>query len=279
MQIFDSYQTLKNAITKKTGEIGFVPTMGALHSGHLSLIENAIKQNKWVVVSIFINPTQFNDPKDLEQYPINLEEDFELLSKYGKQLFIYLPAVADLYGDKIITKSYDFGTLDKVMEGAHRGDHFNGVATVVEKLFNKINPDRAYFGEKDFQQLVIIKKLVNQKRWPIEIIPCPIIREKDGLAMSSRNKLLTEDERNAAPVIHEMLLFAKSNFKKESTQHIFNFIKERIESFSFLTLAYFVIVDTETLTPTNSFDSDKKYRAFIAVKTPKIRLIDNIKIG
>lgn len=279
MQIFDSYQTLQNAIPKETGKIGFVPTMGALHSGHLSLIENALEQNKWVVVSIFINPTQFNDPKDLEQYPINLEEDFELLSKYGKQLFIYLPAVADLYGDKIITKSYNFGTLDKVMEGALRGNHFNGVATVVEKLFNKIIPDRAYFGEKDFQQLVIIKKLVAQKGWPIEIIPCPIVREKDGLAMSSRNKLLTDEERNAAPIIHEMLQFAKSNFKRESTQHIFNCIKERVESFSFLTLVYFVIVDTETLTPTNSFDCNKKYRAFIAVKTPKIRLIDNIKIG
>lgn len=279
MHIYDSYLSLHKALPAHTGKKGFVPTMGALHLGHLSLIDKAIKENKWVIVSIFVNPTQFTDPKDLDNYPRDLSKDLELLKVYGAQLFVYVPTVAELYGDKIIAKSYDFGSLDRVMEGAHRKNHFNGVATVVEKLFKNIQPDQAYFGEKDFQQLAIIKKLVGIKGFNIRIQSCPIVREKDGLAMSSRNKLLNEEERAAAPLIYQLLTFVQSSFNKKGPKHIAALVKESIENSSLFELEYFTIVDVKNLHPMVAFDPHQKYRAFIAVKTSKIRLIDNIKLG
>ncbi len=279
MQIFETHLKLKNTLAKHPGKVGFVPTMGALHQGHLSLIERAINENEWVVVSIFVNPTQFNDPKDLEKYPRDLTQDLNLLEVYGNQLLIYLPSISELYGNTVKAGTYDFGSLDKVMEGAFRENHFNGVATVVEKLFRNIQPDTAYFGEKDFQQLTIIQELVKMQGLTITIQPCPIIREKDGLAMSSRNALLTKEERTAAPIIYKMLQYAQATFKQQKTTTIAASIRKEIEAFPFFELEYFNLVNAKTLLPEITINNHDTYRAFIAVRTPKIRLIDNVKLG
>ena len=206
MEIVSTRKDLRNKIDRWKNEgkvIGFVPTMGALHKGHLSLVKEARKQSDVVVVSIFVNPTQFNNPDDLKTYPRDLDKDVKMLEELDVEL-IFAPTVKEMYPEED-TRQFDFGNLDKVMEGKYRPGHFNGVAQVVSKLFDQVTPDKAFFGEKDFQQLAIIRRLVKDLKMPVDVVGCPIVREPDGLAMSSRNMLLTPEMRKNAPVIAETL--------------------------------------------------------------------------
>lgn len=257
----------------KSGTVGLVPTMGALHSGHLSLIQKAVSQNTGVVVSIFVNPTQFNDPKDLQRYPRNLDRDLKLLKTTGCDL-IFAPDGDEIYPEPD-TRMFDFGGLERLMEGRYRRGHFNGVAQVVSILFDLIKPDKAYFGLKDFQQLVIIKKLVNILKLPVEIIPCPVIREENGLAMSSRNELLTPQERENAALIFKTLNELNNQKDKKSVSELKEWVTETINSNTFLTVEYFEIVNEENLQPVKSWKENNNKIACIAVFCGKTRLIDN----
>ncbi len=259
----------------KTSRIGFVPTMGALHEGHLSLVEKARKENDYIVVSIFVNPTQFDNKEDLEKYPKTLENDLKLLKKVGCDL-AFIPKVEEIYAKNIVSEHFEFGGLEHQMEGKFRKGHFDGVATIVKKLFEIVTPTNAYFGEKDFQQLQIIKALVKQEKMPIHIVPCPIFREKDGLAMSSRNTRLTKEHREVAPFIYETLNKAKQKFQKESVEEVEEWVKKEFETQSLLEMEYFTIAEETTLLPAKTKEKGKKYRAFIAVFAGKIRLIDNV---
>jgi pantoate--beta-alanine ligase len=265
-----SIKTLKKSL-------GFVPTMGALHQGHLSLVESSITNNNFTVVSIFVNPTQFDNPDDLLKYPSTVEKDLELLEKTGVDA-VFLPAVEEIYGGNVVAEKFDFGNLDKVMEGEHRKGHFDGVATIVKLLFDIIEPDNAYFGEKDFQQLQIIKSMVVQKNLPINIVPCAIVREKDGLAMSSRNVRLSAEHRKEAPFIFKTLQKASDLSATMTLNEIQNFVTEQFANNELLELEYFEIRDEENLTKSADFQKDNKYRAFVAVFAENIRLIDNIRV-
>ena len=255
--------------------VGFVPTMGALHKGHLSLVVEALKQTDIVIVSIFVNPTQFNDPNDLKKYPRDLAKDLELLSAFHQVGAIFAPEVEDIYPEPE-NVVFDFGNLDKIMEGAHRPGHFNGVAQIIVKLFNLVKPHKAFFGQKDFQQVIIVKNIVHQFNFPIEIIACPIIREPDGLAMSSRNQLLSPVERKHAANI-SLVLFeaqkkaAEMNVEKLKEWAIFTLNKDPL-----ITVEYFEIVDSHNLNPVKSWKEKGVKVGCIAVKIGKIRLIDNI---
>lgn len=262
-----------NDLRKRGGTVGLVPTMGALHQGHLSLIEKAVSENKTVVVTIFVNPTQFNDKNDLKHYPRNLKADLELLKKSGCNL-VFAPETNEIYPEPD-TRTFDFGLLDKVMEGKHRKGHFNGVAQIVSTLFELTDPDKAYFGLKDYQQLVIIKKLVKMLNLEVEIVPCPIIREPGGLAMSSRNKLLSPKERENASVIYKTLSEANNQIGKKSVKELINWVINKINSNPFLTVDYFEIVNDDNLQPVNSWSEDCKKIACIAAFCGKVRLIDN----
>ncbi|NLO03207.1 MAG: pantoate--beta-alanine ligase [Bacteroidales bacterium] len=262
-----------NKIRVKGETVGLVPTMGALHQGHLSLVKRAVADNKVVVVSIFVNPTQFNDKSDLSRYPRNLNADLKLLEDSGCSI-VFAPDTNEIYPEPDI-RTFDFGDLDKVMEGKHRKGHFNGVAQIVSILFELIKPDRAYFGLKDFQQLVIIKKLVKMLNLQTEIVPCPIIREPDGLAMSSRNELLSDEERKNAPFIYEILQEANNQTGKKSVKELINWVINKINSNTYLTVDYFEIVNDKNLQPVTSWEDDCKKVACIAVFCGKIRLIDN----
>lgn len=256
--------------------IGFVPTMGALHQGHLELMKQAKRENDILVVSIFVNPIQFNNPEDLEKYPRDVNKDIKLLEGIECDL-LFAPTVEEMY-PKEVTTTYDFGPLASVMEGASRPGHFNGVAVVVSKLFEIVLPHKAYFGEKDFQQLAIIKKLVEIEKIPVEIVPCPIVRETDGLAMSSRNERLTEEERAAAPYIYQTLKFAKKSSDticpNPLRQMVVNMFRAREE----FDLEYFELADDKDLQPINAWSSAPGIIAFVVVKLGKVRLIDNIRI-
>lgn len=262
-----------NDLRKRGGTVGLVPTMGALHQGHLSLIEKAVSENKTVIVTIFVNPTQFNDKNDLKHYPRNLKADLELLKKSGCNL-VFAPETNEIYPEPD-TRTFDFGLLDKVMEGKHRKGHFNGVAQIVSTLFELIGPDKAYFGLKDYQQLVIIKKLVKMLDLEVEIVPCPIIREPGGLAMSSRNELLSPKERENASVIYKTLSEANNQIGKKSVKELINWVINKINSNPFLTVDYFEIVNDDNLQPVNSWSEDCKKIACIAAFCGKVRLIDN----
>lgn len=259
------------------GSIGFVPTMGALHKGHLSLVEKAAVENSVVVVSIFVNPTQFNDLNDLKRYPRNLEADMKLLEPTGCDL-VFAPEPEEIYPEPD-TRKFDFGNLEKVMEGKHRPGHFNGVAQVVSKLFKMVNPDKAYFGLKDFQQLAIIQKMVNMLEMPVEIVPCPIVREESGLAMSSRNELLSAEERQNAALIFQTLKKAKNLAGAISVRELENEVIKTINKNPFLNVEYFEIVDFENLQPVESWQAEGKKIACIAVFCGKVRLIDNIVLN
>ena len=256
--------------------IGFVPTMGALHQGHLDLMKRAKHENNLLVVSIFVNPIQFNNPDDLEKYPKDLVADMELLEDVGCDI-LFVPSVTEMYPKKV-TKEYNFGLLEKVMEGASRPGHFNGVAVVVSKLFNITIPHKAYFGEKDFQQLSIIIKLVEMEKIPVEIIPCSTVRESDGLAMSSRNKRLTKEERSAAPTIYKLLKFVKENSKSNTPNILKQKVIELFNSNKYFELEYFEFADDKELQPISSWNSAFGIIAFVVVKLGKVRLIDNIRI-
>ncbi|MBN1115649.1 MAG: pantoate--beta-alanine ligase [Bacteroidales bacterium] len=265
-----------NRYNQKNLRIGFVPTMGALHEGHLSLVKQSVSENFVTVVSVFVNPTQFNDKKDLERYPRDLEKDCKLLKPVGCNL-VFAPSVDEMYPEPD-TRRFDFGELETVMEGAHRPGHFNGVGQIVSKLFDIVQPNRAYFGLKDFQQLAIIRKLVKDYHYPVEIVPCAIVRESDGLAMSSRNMLLTEEHRNAAPFIYHTLNKLQE-LTINSTTAAKEFIRKQFAENKFLDLEYFEIVDDENLQPVDFIEKNRTYSACIAVFAGKIRLIDNVQLN
>lgn len=260
-------------------EIGFVPTMGALHQGHISLVELALRENDCVVVSIFVNPTQFNNADDLEKYPRTPEADLELLKKTNGNILIYRPSVEDIYDHDINSVHFDFDGLEHEMEGAHRQGHFDGVGTIVSKLFKIITPNRAYFGEKDFQQLQIIKKLVAIENLPVEIIGCPIVREANGLAMSSRNKRLNAEELEEASFIYKTLKEVKENFESHSIAYLENLVSERFLNHPKLKLEYFTIANEDTLKAMSEKTPAISYRAFIAAFIGGIRLIDNMALN
>ncbi len=262
-----------------SNDLGLVPTMGALHFGHVSLLKQAIAENKNVVVSIFVNPTQFNNTEDLEKYPKTLENDIRLISTIAEDVIIFAPSVREIYATHVKPNQYNFAGLDKVMEGEFRENHFNGVATIVEELFQLIKPTRAYFGEKDFQQLRIIQKLVEIKKIPVEIVGCEIVREDNFLAMSSRNERLSTSVRQKAGFIYKILKTAKNKFGMENAQSIKDWVMNEFEENEDLRLEYFEIADEETLTPIKNKIDHLKYRAFIAVYAEQVRLIDNLALN
>lgn len=271
---------LISALRGNKKSIGFVPTMGALHQGHLSLIEEGLENNDVVVVSIFVNPTQFDNAEDLEKYPRTLERDVTLLKTVSEtKILVYAPSVDDIYGDAVESVNYDFDGLEHEMEGAFRDGHFDGVGTIVKRLFEIVTPDRAYFGEKDFQQLQIIKKLVEKHAIPVEVVGCAIYRETNGLAMSSRNERLKPDYKEAAPFIYKTLQSAKIKFGTKSANKVTEWVTKQFENHSLLELEYFTIADVETLKPIKRKSKLKQYRAFIAVYADDIRLIDNIALN
>lgn len=255
--------------------VGLVPTMGALHQGHASLVERAVKENDVVVVSVFVNPTQFNDKNDLKNYPRTLEADCALLEKIGADI-AFAPSVEEMYPTED-TRQFSFAPIDTVMEGACRPGHFNGVAQIVSKLFYAVEPDKAYFGEKDFQQLAIIREMVRQLDLKLEIVGCPIVREADGLAMSSRNTLLTADERQRALTISRTLFASLDYAAGNSLAATKAFVEEKINSTPGLELEYYQIVDGNTLQEINEWSDSDYIVGCIALFCGKIRLIDNIK--
>ena len=263
---------------KENGEkIGFAPTMGALHEGHLSLYEKARKENDIVISSIFVNPTQFNNPEDLEKYPRTIEKDIELLQQTQNVDAVYIPQIEDIYSNSLERKNYDFEGLENEMEGKFRPGHFDGVGTVVEELFRQVQPNNAYFGEKDFQQLMIIKKLVKKLSLPINIIGMPIYREKNGLAMSSRNMRLTPEQRESAKIIFETLVKVKDLFHQQTLDEIHQFVENTFKNSDF-ELEYFIITNEKTLREISEIKSGETYRAFIVVIIDGVRLIDNIQL-
>ena len=259
--------------------IGFVPTMGALHDGHLALMERSIRENGYTVVSIFVNPTQFNNPEDLAKYPRTLEEDVRKITALNPEMIVYAPSVDDIYDGKPISQSFDFDGLENQMEGKFRPGHFDGVGTIVKRLFEIVTPTHAYFGEKDFQQLQIVKKLVAKNQLPVTIIGCPIYREANQLAMSSRNERLSANERNQAGIIYQTLLQAKVLFQNETIESAIQLVQQTFENHPLFDLEYFVIADEETLLSSITKEENKNYRAFIAVFVNNIRLIDTISLN
>ena len=257
--------------------VGFVPTMGALHAGHRSLVEEAGKQSDFVVVSIFVNPTQFNDKTDLEKYPRTLEADLALLDPTPCQA-IFAPEVSTMYPEPD-TRQFNFGELERVMEGKFRPGHFNGVAQVVSKLFEMVEPDKAFFGQKDFQQLVIVKAMVKQLTLPVEIIACPIIREASGLAMSSRNERLTTEQRENAAVIYKTLCEARNNAQSLSVEELKSQVVEKLNANPFLETEYFEIVDDVELKPVQQWTDPVNKVACVAVFCGEVRLIDNLVLA
>lgn len=283
MKVICTVHEFRNLIEKSNiGPVGLVPTMGALHSGHLSLVENAVTKCPLVVVSIFVNPTQFNDKNDLKNYPRTIKTDLEMLETVLRQNdIVFTPDTREIYPEED-TRKFHFGNLDNVMESLHRPGHFNGVAQVVSRLFEIVKPDIAFFGLKDFQQLAVIKKLAKQLNNKVRIVPGKIIREKDGLAMSSRNRLLEPAIRKQAPVIFKTLSAASEMIRKSDIPKVRRFVEKSINNTKGLTLEYFEIVDDTELIPVIGKEEmvpDKHYYGCIAVRAGKIRLIDNIEIG
>ena len=262
---------------REEGSVGLVPTMGALHAGHLSLVQNAADENQTVVVTIFVNPTQFNNTEDLKRYPRNLEADLKMLEPTGCDL-IFAPEPEEIYPEPDIRR-FDFGELETVMEGKYRPGHFNGVAQVVSRLFEIVQPDKAYFGLKDFQQLAVIKKMVEQLNLPVEIVPCPIVREQNGLAMSSRNELLTAEERENASMIYKTLTEAKKQVGQKSVKELREWMMENINNNPFLNVEYIEIVDDKNLQPVSSRNNEGTKVACAAVFCGKVRLIDNLVLN
>ena len=277
MQVFNTKNELVSLIDKLKGEhktIGFVPTMGALHEGHLSLVEEAKKECDVVVVSIFVNPTQFNDPEDLKRYPRTLENDLELLRTLDCDV-AFAPSVEEIYPEPD-TRKFNFGYLETVMEGARRPGHFNGVGQVVSRLFDIVRPDKAFFGMKDFQQIAIIKEMVKQLHYPIEIVPCSIVREESGLARSSRNTLLDEEHRKNAAHIYETLRKVHYLIPEKSVEDVKQWITDEINENPFLEVEYVEIVNFDTLKVVKDWSEPGKRVACVAIYAGKIRLIDNI---
>jgi len=284
MEVFEKADTVSKFIDKLKAEgkkIGFVPTMGALHRGHLSLIEAARKDNDIVVASIFVNPTQFNNPNDLKNYPRNLDRDLKLLEDNNCDL-VFTPSVLEIYPDENSKKSeYHFGKIVEVMEGKFRPGHFDGVANVVSRLFKIIKPDNAYFGQKDFQQYILIKTLADKylSDLHIQVHRCPIIREKDGLAMSSRNVLLNPEQRKSSALIAKTLFWAKDNYQKYTVDELKKQIADKINADKNLKIEYIEFVSDPELDEISNWDSEQKIVACIAVQVGDVRLIDNIYLS
>ena len=258
------------------GSTGFVPTMGALHAGHQSLVERCRSENAITVVSIFVNPTQFNDADDYAHYPRTLEDDLNRLESSGCD-YAFAPSVEEMYPEDD-SRVFDFGTLDKVMEGAFRPGHFNGVAQIVSRLLDVVQPIRAYFGEKDFQQLAIIRRLVAMTKQPVQIVGCPIVREPDGLAMSSRNTRLTPEQRQQAPAIARTLFACRDRITRaQSLEELKSWVMEQVDSTPCLKTEYFDIVDRHTLQTAAAYRKDA-LQGCIAVHVGNVRLIDNIPL-
>ncbi|WP_313112458.1 pantoate--beta-alanine ligase [Aequorivita sediminis] len=281
MAIHTHKQSLVEALLsiREKNKIGFVPTMGALHKGHISLVKRALEENDVVVVSIFVNPTQFNNSSDLDKYPRTPKDDIALLHNLEKELIIYLPEVSDLYSGSVSSKNYYFDGLENEMEGRHRKGHFDGVGTILDKFFRIVQPDSAYFGEKDFQQLQIVRKLVEIENLPVNIVGCPILRESNGLAMSSRNKRLTEKQFAEASIIYKILNEVKDNFSSTSLSNLNEMVAERFLQNPHLDLEYFEIADEGTLKTATQLNNGAKYRAFIAAYAGEVRLIDNMSLN
>lgn len=287
MEVYSDKEQIEGILTSfKTKQlaIGFVPTMGALHQGHLALVKKALAQNDKVVVSIFVNPTQFNNLEDLKKYPRTLDEDLLLLKTVSDGIIVYTPTVEAMYEDNIKSEKFDFDGLEFEMEGRFRDGHFDGVGTIIKRLFNIIKPDTAYFGEKDFQQLQIIKKLAEKHKMPVSIIACPIYRETSGLAMSSRNTRLKPDYKKATPFIYKTLKTAKELFGTKSAGTVTEWVENQFSKHPLLKLEYFIIADEATLKTViqkspDSYRHKKTYRAFIAVYADEIRLIDNLALN
>lgn len=281
MQIFnnkvDLNLYLSNANTSN-GSIGFVPTMGALHAGHLSLLKKSVENNAFTVISIFVNPTQFNNAEDLEKYPRTLENDVEKIRTISDHILLYAPGVSDIYEEELTSETFDFGGIEHQMEGKFRPGHFDGVGTVVKKLFEIVKPTHAYFGEKDFQQLQIVRKLVAIEHLPVTIVACEIYREANGLAMSSRNERLSKTERESAAVIFKTLKEAKELFASHTTREVKHYVATIFDQHPIITLEYFEIADETTLIASEEKINGVSYRAFLAVFINNIRLIDTISL-
>lgn len=279
MKVFNFIVDVQRFVEEKHNlglKIGFVPTMGALHEGHLSLINRAKKENDIVVCSVFVNPIQFNNPADLEKYPRTPEKDIEKLEQAGCDA-VFMPTAEEMYPNKV-EDHYDFGDLERVMEGACRPGHFNGVAIVVRKLFEIVTPNRAYFGEKDFQQLAIINKMVSDLNMNLEIVPCPIIREHDGLAMSSRNVRLNETERAIAPKIFATLNDSITKKDVMSPAEMKNYALKKYAEIKEFDVEYVEITDEINLKSIENWDECDHARIFVALQLGPVRLIDNVRI-
>ena len=277
MKSYSTVSELREALlAHRDKTIGFVPTMGALHQGHISLVERARKECDTVVVSVFVNPTQFNDKTDLKNYPRTPEADAAMLEAAGVD-YVLFPSVEEIYPEPD-TRVFDFGLVDKVMEGATRPGHFNGVAQVVSRLFAIVEPDKAYFGEKDFQQIAVIRAMMAQLGLTLEVVDCPIVRDTDGLALSSRNTLLTPEHRAAAPHIYEVLSAAATKLDLLTPQQLTEWVVAEVESNPLLKVIYFQAVDSLSLQQVESWDASDRIQGCIAVQAGQIRLIDNIKL-
>lgn len=278
MKIIDTISELENQLQgyRHKGEtIGLVPTMGALHQGHASLVERCVADNKISTVSLFVNPTQFNNKEDLKHYPRTPEKDHELLERLGVD-YVFSPSVEEMYPEED-KRVFDFGQLDRVMEGEFRPGHFNGVAQIVSKLFDIVKPDNAYFGEKDFQQLAIVKDMVRQLQMPVNIIGMPIVRESSGLAMSSRNQRLSEEQKKNASEVYKVLNESKLMIDKFIPYELINYVSESINKVSGLKVEYFQIVDGDNLQPVTSWSDSDYIVGCIALFCGEVRLIDNIR--
>lgn len=275
MIVIEKIADLQAYIKEKAAKsVGFVPTMGALHDGHISLITRSVAENDLCVASVFVNPTQFNDKADLERYPRTPEADCAMLQAAGCDV-VFMPTVQEMYPEED-TRQFNFGCLETVMEGKYRPGHFNGVAQIVSKLFDAVQPNKAYFGEKDFQQVAIIRAMVQQLNYPIEIIACPIIREESGLARSSRNTLLTNEQRKKAALIAEVLTKSTTFAQNNSVAATISWVEDQFKGDTEFTMDYYEIVDGNTLQPITDWNESNFVVGCIAIYCGKIRLIDNI---
>ncbi|NND50814.1 MAG: pantoate--beta-alanine ligase [Flavobacteriaceae bacterium] len=283
MKVFKSKENLRSEIDEfkaKGNSIGFVPTMGALHEGHLSLVKRGFHDNSIMIVSIFVNPTQFDKAEDLDKYPRTLKRDISLLETVSKtKIWVYTPSVKDIYPKKIASEKFTFDGLEHEMEGKFRKGHFDGVGTVVKRLLEIIKPHFAYFGEKDFQQLQIIKKLVEKQKLNVNIVGCKIHREPSGLAMSSRNERLKPNFKVAAPFIYKTLKKVRQKFKTESAAKVIQWVTQEFDEHELLELEYFIIADEKHLKSVIRKSKKRRYRGFIAAYADNIRLIDNIALN
>lgn len=281
MQIFNNKVDLNlylSNVNAQKDTVGFVPTMGALHAGHLSLLKKSIENNAFTVISIFVNPTQFNNAEDLDKYPRTLESDVEKIKTISDKILLYAPSISDIYEQELQSETFDFGGIEHQMEGKFRPGHFDGVGTVVKRLFEIVKPNRAYFGEKDFQQLQIVKKLVEIENLPVTIVGCEIYREQNGLAMSSRNERLSKEERATAAMLYKTLKEAKELFATHTPSEVKEFVSTVFENHPLITLEYFEIANETTLVPSETKTEGISYRAFLAVFINNIRLIDTISL-